>query len=221
MRTAAALFVSAALAACGYPELPKLGGDAQGSGDDDAGVTDGAGSDDNGGTIDAMPDAMHACYTPATIQMLTLGMPGQPAVSDWFQTPTTGPNASKKMFVVAGQLGQQPPVTVVGVEVVKPSAGYVLNQPYVFSTDANPNLAYTARAYLYGDYDSGGGTYKQYLFASNGSITFTAINDVPGSQITGTMTTVDFREVTESTCAVVQGGCMTQIMGMQVYLQQQ
>jgi hypothetical protein len=219
MRTKA-LFVSAALAACGYPELPKLGGDAQGSGDD-AGMTDGAGSGDDGGNIDAMPDAMHVCYTPATIQMLTLGSAAQPVGNDWFQTPTMGPNTGKKTFFVGGQLGQQAPVTVLAVEVVKPTAGYVVNQPYVFSTDANPNLAYTARAYLYGDYDTTNSTYKQYLYASNGSITFTAINDVSGSSINGTMSTVDFREVTETTGVVVPGGCTTQVMGMQFYLTQQ
>lgn len=211
---AAALFFSTAVVACSYPELPKLGGDAQGSGDD-AGMTDGAGSGD------AMTDAMHVCYTPATIQMLSLGTAAQPVGNDWFQTPTTGPNAGKKTFFVGGQLGQTPPVTALIVEVVKPSAGYVLNQPYVLSTDANPNLAYTARAYLYGDFEATTNTYKQYLYASNGSVTFSAINDTSGSSINGTMTMVAFREVTESTGAVVPDGCMTLLMGMEFHLTQQ
>jgi hypothetical protein len=207
MRTA--LLFAIAIAGCQYPELPKLSGDAQGSGGD--------GGNGDGMTADAMPDAQHICYVPAMIQMLSLGSMAQPAMSQWFQVPTTGPNAGKTTFTLGGQLGQQAPITVIGVEVAK-SGNFQTNQAYPFSTNADPNVAFTARAYLYGDYDMSSSTSKQYLYASNGSITFTAIGETAGSMITGSMSLTDFREVNETTGAVIAGGCTTQLAGMVFYL---
>lgn len=207
-------------AACKYPELPKLTGDA--ALDDSNPQLDASGDDAaivDAGT-DATLDAAHACSVPADLSTLTLGMPGMEAEANFFAMASTGPNAGKTIFTLAGALGQNPPVTVLDIEVVKPVGGYAVNTAYAFSSNADPNFAYSARSFLYGNYDSGSNTHDQYLYASSGSITFTAIGEAPASMITGTVTVTSYREVDETTGVDVPGGCTSTLQGMQFALRQ-
>jgi hypothetical protein len=214
MRNATWIVLTIAITGCQYPELPKLtsGGDAS---VDDASMT---GSDGPSG--DAMIDAPHTCYVPAMLGTLTLGTQANPVVRNWFSVPTSGPNAGKTTFSIGGTLSSQAPVNIVVIDVAKSGNNFMTNQPYVFSTDANPTLAFVARAYVLGDYDTANSTWKQYLYSANGSITFTQIAEAPGSSINGSVTMTDFREVNETTGAVIAGGCTSQFAGMTFYLTQ-
>jgi hypothetical protein len=213
MRAATLIVVSLGFAGCRYPELPALSlADAQDADSVVDGPVDGA--------VDAPPDAPHVCYVPASLPSAQLGTVAQPQAGNWFDTPTSGPNANQKEFVAGGQLGSTAPVPAIIVKVARPSGGFVLNQPYAFQTDADPTLPYTAAAALYGDFNTSNGTYKQVLAPMDGSITFTAIGETINSSITGSMTMTHFHEVVEATGAVVPNGCTSAFGGMTFYLTQ-
>ncbi|HEY5948291.1 MAG TPA: hypothetical protein VIV40_22495 [Kofleriaceae bacterium] len=207
--------LSIALAACRYEALPPLSGDAHGA---DSPTTDAPMTNDASG--DASTDAARACYTAADLSSLTLGQSTSPAVMDWFYTPTSGPNSGKKTFRLAGKLNNDTLSDAITIEVVRPTAGFAVNQAYPFTTDPDPNHAYSAASSLLGDIDTTNGVYLQYLSATNGSITFTAIGEVSNSNITGSVTMVDYLEVNETTNTFVTGGCATKLGGMMFYLRQ-
>jgi len=209
----ALLLLASAATGCHYPALPELmHGDA---GEDSVSIDAGDAS------VDATPDAPHVCYTPLDIGGATFGTTGNPIVSEWFDTPTSGPNAGKKEFVVSAQLDQTSPTDVLAFVVARPTGGFVANQAYAFATDATPNLPYSALALMYGDFVTATTTYQQYLFAANGSVTFSQIGETSNSTITGTMNPTDFREVNEATGAVIPNGCTTRIGTVTFYLREQ
>lgn len=211
MKAIAWFAVALGVAACKYPELPRLTQDAQGS------DTGGGDIDAPPMGIDAMPDGARSCYVPSDIGMLTIGDAGDPIVGEWFHTETTGPNTGKKIFAFGGLLGQTTPANALYVEVATTS-GFMINSPYSFTS--MPNTAFNAQTFLLGDFNQQTGMGTQLLFASSGTITFMFVGESPNANITGTVSVTNYREVDQTSNADVPGGCTAVLQGVQFYLRQ-
>jgi hypothetical protein len=155
---------------------------------------------------------------PSTLQGIAVGSMAQPAMFNQsvFDTPTDGPNKGKKVFT----MGLLFPNTTNAVifEVVKPAAGFANGMSVNF--DPSPTAAYMAASYLLGGLDQQAMTVKQLMYASNGSLTFSAIAEAPGSSINGTVTPTNYREIDQMTGADVAGGCTSALQGAQFFLKE-
>ena len=212
------IVMSLGFAACRYEPLPQLAeGDAHG-GDDSGALTDSPRLDAQ--SSDAPGDGVgHTCYVPADLGTLTLGnQGGGEATSNWFSTSGTD-----TLLTIGASLPTGSPPDVMIITVVRPAAGFPLNQNIPFATTYSPPPANQTGFMIWGDYDTtvNPATHQQMLFASNGSIRFTAIGQNNGDLITGTVSMTDFREVNEATAAPVVPGCTTKVGGIAFYLKQQ
>lgn len=200
------------VAACKYPALPQLTGDAQHA------DTGGTGDIDAPMDSDAGTDAAHTCYLPMDIGGGAFGTQAQPIESNWFAMPTSGPLMGRTVFSIPAQLNQQAPINVLEIDVVRPAGGYAINTPYAFTT--TPTATFVAQSMLYGNFDVNNSTFDQELFASSGSITFTQIGEAPSSNIFGTVSMTMYREIDQTTNADVPNGCTSTLTGIQFYLRQ-
>lgn len=191
----------------------------------------GCGGDD-GPKVMVRPDApmmvfmdapVATCAVKTDLGSLSLGSTATPLSSDWFYVPTSGPNMGKTIFSVGGSL----PASISGgtttlpdlliYEVVKPTAGFVTNTPY--NNDPDPNAAYVAAAFVFGDYDSANQTIGNFFYASNGATTLTMISEPDGSLIAGSSSATMFREVDDAGSDIA-GGCRTAVGGLAFNLTQ-
>jgi hypothetical protein len=193
------------------------------------------GCGDDGGTklvdakvfLDAPPpmiDAPAVCTTEANLMNLQLGTMAAPAMGDWYQVYTMGPLMGRTFFLIAaflpGSAGGMGDAMV--IELVKPAAGnFPVNQAQNFITDATA-MTYTAASYLYGNVNANvmPFTYEQFLFASSGSITLTAVGEADGQLTTGSVSATTYIETNDMTGAPVPAGCMSALGGLTFTLRQ-
>ncbi|MBA2540858.1 MAG: hypothetical protein H0V17_14560 [Deltaproteobacteria bacterium] len=173
-----------------------------------------AGADGMGGTADDVPIPATACGE----------MP-----CNWYEKPATGPNMTKRIFVLGARL---PPdidtdttnadPNIIIFELVSTNETFVLNQPTNFSTDpavvgsvtgfnSMGSTAYQAAAYLIGNVSSTG-MFTHLYSSSSGSITLTAAGTTADTEIRGSVTATNFREVDGQ--AEIAGGCTGALDGM-------
>ena len=181
------------------------------------------GCGDDGGMVMKMPDAKvfmdaaidapPACLVPATIPAGSLGNSMMPRNGHFINKTMQG-----QVFFGLGLYLDQSMKTAITIIVPRPAAGFQTNTAYAF--DPNPtSMTPTALAYVEDGLDAQGNA-QHTLWASNGSVTFTAIGQTAGATINGSSTTAMFREVDGMTGADIAGGCTTTDMGLSWFLTQ-
>jgi hypothetical protein len=113
------------------------------------------------------------------------------------------------------------PFDLIAIELVKPMGGaFPLDVPQSFeTTPAVRTMPYSAVSYVLGDAVSLS-SYQQFLLASNGSITLTAVGEADDGLTTGTVSAVLYKEVNEMTATYVDTGCTSNLGGLTLTLRQ-
>jgi hypothetical protein len=99
--------------------------------------------------------------------------------------------------------------------VPRPAAGFA---PGTFTFDPDPKAAMPV-ALAFGEQGVMGMTSEKTLYATSGSITFTAIGQTMGSPIRGSISATTLREI-DAQGNLVTGGCMSMLAGLQFFLTQ-
>jgi hypothetical protein len=188
------------------------------------------GGDDNGTTMpdakvykDAAIDSPPACAVMGPLGMLGFGSSTMRASGDFFQMPTSGPLMGKTIFFIGAGLPGSTATSadVLAFSIVKSTtgSGFVTGTAENFSTDPTMQTA-TYQASVYGDYNSQTKSAAQILWASSGSITLSKIGETDGSQIDGTVSATNYRQIDQMTGADTPGGCTLALAGMSFALVQ-
>lgn len=164
---------------------------------------------------DAPIDVSTACSAPAMIpgggSIGTMAMPAARQSGDWIEADTDGNIAFELAFRPSSSDMQNVLVFVVP----KPEQGPFTAMAYPLDPDPMSTDPDNAFAYMQANIDVNAGTVGRVLFASSGSITFSAIGQNANDLITGTLSAVNFREIDLNTAADVPGGC-TSMLGADV-----
>jgi len=131
--------------------------------------------------------------------------------------PTTGPYMGKTLFRLVGGLPSSTAAAedLMVFDVLKPDAGQF---PVNTAINWDPNAAAAApvaASYILGDVDDAAMTIGNFYYASNGSITFSAIGTTQGAAITGAVAATMFREIDEQN-ADIPGGCLASLTGFKM-----
>jgi hypothetical protein len=127
-------------------------------------------------------------------------------------------------LIIAARLpgGQMNLFDAMVIELVKPMAGnFPINQAQNFVTDPAA-MTYTSASYLLGEVVPMPFSYQQFLFATTGGITLTAVSEVDGQLTTGSVSATVYKEVNETVMppVIVQTGCTSNLGGLTFTLQQ-
>jgi hypothetical protein len=164
--------------------------------------------------LDAPIDQMATCAVMTSLGGLNLvsTMP-----SDYIDTDRGGSLAGRTVLSVGGRLPSSTAalLDVLVVDYVKPMAGgFQLNTAINF--DPNPAAApFVAASYVFGDLDPNvtPNTVQNFYYASNGSITVTAVGETSGAAIKGSVASTSYREVDDNN-ADVPSGCATALTAL-------
>lgn len=184
------------------------------------------GDDDGGGGVvvpdakvfmDAPPVQGPACLFPASIPAFTLPESGAPPSMSWIRKGTSGALNGVTYFGITIGLDADGKMEV-DFLVPRPTDGFKTNTPYAFSTDPKAMGLPPALAIASDNIDAQGNPYRT-LWASSGTLTFTAVGQTQGDAINATISTTNLREIDDNG-ADVAGGCMTSFAGITLNLQQ-
>jgi hypothetical protein len=173
---------------------------------------------------DAAIDAAPMCAVDMSIGAISLGGT-TPAEGDWFYTPEMGVNSGKKEFYFGAKLdavettGKSPAGygDYLIIQVVKGTA-FTLNVPYAFEPDASSTIL-NSYAIILGDLNDGQTELTNFMWAGDGSITFTAIGENDGDLINATVASTTYKDLDEND-QVIPGGCSTNIASVTMKLKQ-
>ena len=167
----------------------------------------------------SMVDAPPPCVTPASIGQLMIGTSTMPATFSGTQPAPISKTSGGIVFFGLGFYMDQAKKTAMTLIVPKPANGFQTNTMYTYDPDYN-SQAPAALAYIEDGLDSTGMTSAHLLYASTGSIKFTAIGQTQGASVNGTAAMATFREIDDTTGADIAGGCTTTSAGVSFFTTQ-
>lgn len=178
-------------------------------GDDGGG---GGGMVDAPKQIDAAIDSPPAvtCTYPASLPAGMVGTMAMPASGNFIVKD----NMNRVFFGLSIYITQDMKNDITLI-VPRPTAGFA---PGTFNFDPNP-MSTMPVALAYGEQGINGMTSEKTLYATSGSITFTAIGQTANSPIRGSISMTQLKEV-DAQGNFVTGGCMSTIAGLSFFLTQ-
>lgn len=163
-------------------------------------------------------DAPPPCVTGATTMGGSIGSMMTPATFQTGPAPISKDTMSGTVFFGLGFYLDATKKTAMTIIVPRPANGFQTNSAYAY--DPNPNAtAPVALAFIEDGLDAQGMNPAHVLYASTGSVTFSQIAQTDGSNIFGSTTAANFREI-DSNGADVAGGCTTMAGVFQFFLKQ-
>ena len=165
------------------------------------------------------PGPAPTCSVDAAFGNLSFGSSSSPIIRNNFDA-APAPYTGQQEFFLAARLGPNtPPIDAMVFSVVEPTTGFATNVAYPFQTDPLATT-WSATAYVLGDFDANTNALANMYWATNGSITFTAIDKQTGGLTSGIVSTVTFQEIDQNTGAFMPCGCSTSLQALTFFLQQ-